>query len=159
MRSPISNTFARYENAERRHNEALVKNNKVLFSPWRTIHESNPQEILERGEKISLVPFLIMQGGVDDNMLPAVQERFVETCRAAGRRLRLSPVRELGSRMGRRARSADGQGARCRQGIHRTAAEGLNPAPAGAKRPHMPVRRRWPQRAVSWFKASRAHCD
>src|SRR5262252_9732099 len=47
-RSPISNTFARYENAERRHNEAMVKNNKVFFNPWETIHESNPQEILER---------------------------------------------------------------------------------------------------------------
>ena len=43
MRSPISNTFARYENAERRHNEGMVKNNKVFFNPWETIHESNPQ--------------------------------------------------------------------------------------------------------------------
>jgi acetyl esterase/lipase len=42
LRSPISNTFARYENAERRHNEAMVKNNKVFFSPWDSIHESNP---------------------------------------------------------------------------------------------------------------------
>src|SRR6202166_4881034 len=30
-RSPISNTFARYENAEQRHNEGMVKNNKVFF--------------------------------------------------------------------------------------------------------------------------------
>src|SRR5579872_525054 len=30
LRSPISNTFARYENAERRHNEAMVKNNTVF---------------------------------------------------------------------------------------------------------------------------------
>jgi acetyl esterase/lipase len=84
MRSPISNTFARYENAERRHNEAMVKNNKVFFSPWQTIHESNPQEILERGEKVTLVPFLIMQGALDDNMLPVVQESFARTYRAAG---------------------------------------------------------------------------
>jgi acetyl esterase/lipase len=84
MRSPISNTFARYENAERRHNEAMVKNNKVFFLPWETIHESNPQEILERGEKATLVPFLIMQGALDDNVLPEVQEKFVKTYRAAG---------------------------------------------------------------------------
>jgi acetyl esterase len=83
-RSPISNTFARYENAESRHNEAMVKNNKVFFSPWDTIHESNPQEILERGEKVTLVPFLIMQGALDDNVLPVVQERFARTYRAAG---------------------------------------------------------------------------
>jgi acetyl esterase len=83
-RSPISNTFARYENAERRRNESMVKNNKVFFSPWQTIHESNPQEILERGEKVTLVPFLIMQGALDDNVLPEMQEKFAKTYRAAG---------------------------------------------------------------------------
>jgi acetyl esterase len=83
-RSPISNTFARYENAERRHNEAMVKNNKVFFNPWETIHESNPQEILEREEKVTLVPLLIMQGALDDNVLPEVQEKFAKTYKAAG---------------------------------------------------------------------------
>jgi acetyl esterase/lipase len=83
-RSPISNTFARYENAENRHNEGMVKNNKVFFDPWETIHESNPQEILDREEKISFVPFLIMQGALDDNVLPPVQEKFVKTYKAAG---------------------------------------------------------------------------
>ena len=29
-----------------------------------------PAEILDRGEKIALVPFLIMQGALDDNVLP-----------------------------------------------------------------------------------------
>jgi acetyl esterase len=84
MRSPISNTFARYQNAERRGNESMIKNNKVFFNPWETIHEANPQEILEREEKITLVPFLIMQGALDDNMLPEVQEKFVTTYKAAG---------------------------------------------------------------------------
>ena len=83
-RSPVSNTFARYENAERRHNEGMMKNNKVFFSPWQTIHESNPQEILERGEKITLAPLLIMQGALDDNVLPEMQEKFAKTYRAAG---------------------------------------------------------------------------
>jgi acetyl esterase len=45
MRSPVSNTFARYENAERRRNEGMVKNNKVFFNPWETIHESNPSRM------------------------------------------------------------------------------------------------------------------
>ena len=84
MRSPISNTFARYENAERRHNESMVTNNRVFFSPWETIHESNPQEILERGEKVALVALLIMQGALDDNVLPEMQEKFAKTYRAAG---------------------------------------------------------------------------
>jgi acetyl esterase len=84
MRSPVSNTFARYENAERRRNEAMIKNNKVFFSPWETIHEGNPQEILERKETVRLVPFLIMQGALDDNVLPEMQEKFAQTYRAAG---------------------------------------------------------------------------
>jgi acetyl esterase len=83
-RSPISNTFARYENAERRSNASMVKNNKTFFVPWETIHEANPQEILEREEKVVVVPFLIMQGALDDNVLPQVQEEFVKTYRAAG---------------------------------------------------------------------------
>ena len=73
-RSPISNTFARYENAVRRGNERMMKNNKVFFDPWETIHEANPQEILEREEKVALVPLLIMQGALDDNVLPEMQE-------------------------------------------------------------------------------------
>src|SRR6476620_3060027 len=65
-------------------NESMIKNNKVFFNPWETIHEANPQEILEREEKVTLVPFLIMQGALDDNVLPEVQEKFVKTYRAAG---------------------------------------------------------------------------
>ena len=84
MRSPVSNTFARYQNAERRGNEAMIKNNKTFFSPWETIHEANPQEILERKERVSLPPLLIMQGALDDNVLPEMQESFARTYRAAG---------------------------------------------------------------------------
>src|SRR5262249_8164362 len=84
MRSPISNTFARYENAEKLKRDPMIANNKTFFVPWETIHESNPQEILERRETIAKVPFLIMQGALDDNVLPAVQEKFARTYKAAG---------------------------------------------------------------------------
>ena len=84
MRSPISNTVARYENAEKLKRDAMVKNNTTFFVPWAAIHESNPQEILERHEPITKVPFLIMQGALDDNMLPAAQEKFAQTYKAAG---------------------------------------------------------------------------
>ena len=84
MRSPISNTFARYQNAEKLKRSAMVRNNTTFFVPWDTIHESNPQEILDRHETITKVPFLIMQGALDDNVLPAVQERFVQTYRDTG---------------------------------------------------------------------------
>ena len=42
------------------------------------------EEILDRHETITKVPFLIMQGALDDNVLPAVQERFVQTYRDVG---------------------------------------------------------------------------
>ena len=83
-RSPISNTFARWEQAVRKPNENLQTASKTFFNPWETIHEGNPQEILERKEKIALRPFLIMQGELDDNVLPAVQEKFAQTYKAAG---------------------------------------------------------------------------
>jgi acetyl esterase/lipase len=84
MRSPISDTFARFKNAENRKRDSMVKNNQLFFNPWDTIHESNPQEILERHEKITFVPFLIMGGALDDNVLPEIQEKFVATYKAAG---------------------------------------------------------------------------
>jgi acetyl esterase len=83
-RSPISDTFARYQNAESRQRESMIKNNKTFFNPWETIHEANPREILEREEKVTLVPLLVMQGALDDNVLPAAQENFVKLYRAVG---------------------------------------------------------------------------
>ncbi len=84
MRSPISDPYARYLNAEKMKREAMVKNHKTFFQPWDTIHESNPREILERREPAALVPLLVMQGGLDDNMLPSIQEKFVAAYKAAG---------------------------------------------------------------------------
>jgi acetyl esterase/lipase len=83
-RSPISDPFARFKNAERLKRDDMMHNHVVYFKPWETIHESNPQEILERKEKVSLVPLLIMQGALDDNVLPSIQEKFANTYRAAG---------------------------------------------------------------------------
>jgi acetyl esterase len=84
MRSPISDPFARFKNAEAKGRKEMIDNHAVYFKPWDTIHESNPQEILERKENITFVPFLIMQGALDDNVLPSIQEKFVKTYRAAG---------------------------------------------------------------------------
>ena len=84
MRSPISNPFARFQNAEKLGRDSMVKNHTTFFQPWDTIHESNPQEILERHEPVTLVPMLIMQGALDDNVLPVIQETFAATYKAAG---------------------------------------------------------------------------
>jgi acetyl esterase len=83
-RSPISDTYARFQQAEKLKREAMIENNRIYFVPWESIHEASPQEILERREPVTLVPMLIMQGALDDNVLPAIQETFAATYRAAG---------------------------------------------------------------------------
>ena len=84
MRSPVSDPLARFNNAQKHNREEMMKNHTTFFVPWDTIHESNPQEILDRHEKINLAPLLIMAGALDDNVLPEIQERFVASYKAAG---------------------------------------------------------------------------
>ncbi len=84
MRSPISDPIARYENPNNLKSAGMVKNNTLFFNPWESIYEGNPQEILGRRETISLVPFLIMGGALDTNVLPEIQKKFVASYRAAG---------------------------------------------------------------------------
>jgi acetyl esterase/lipase len=84
MRSPISDPYARFQNAEKLKRTPMIANHTTFFKPWDAIHESNPQEMLERHESVSFVPMLIMQGALDDNMLPVVQEKFAATYKAAG---------------------------------------------------------------------------
>jgi len=83
-RSPVSDPYARFQQAERRQWAEMIQNSKTYFNPWESIHEGNPQKILERGEKVSLPPMYILQGELDDNVLPAVQEKFAATYKAAG---------------------------------------------------------------------------
>ena len=84
MRSPVSDPLARYKNAEKLKRDPMMKNHTLYFNPWDNIHESNPQEILDRHEKVTLVPFLIMAGSLDDNVLPEIQKKFVESYKAVG---------------------------------------------------------------------------
>jgi acetyl esterase len=84
MRSPVSNPYARFQHAEEMKREPMVKNHTTFFKPWDSIFESNPQQILDRHEPVGLVPLLIMQGALDDNVLPAVQAKFAASYKAAG---------------------------------------------------------------------------
>jgi acetyl esterase/lipase len=83
-RSPVSDPYARFQQAELMKRAEMIANSKIYFNPWETIYEGNPQLILERREPVTLVPLLIMQGALDDNVLPALQEKFAATYRAAG---------------------------------------------------------------------------
>jgi acetyl esterase len=83
-RSPISDPLARFQQARKLQREPMVQNTKNWFVPWEAIYEANPQHILERRENVSLPPLLILQGALDDNVLPAFQEKFAASYRAAG---------------------------------------------------------------------------
>ena len=83
-RSPISDPASRFEQAKKMRRETLIKNSQIYFDPWETIFEGNPQRILDRGESVTLLPMLVLQGELDENVLPAVQERFVASYRAIG---------------------------------------------------------------------------
>jgi acetyl esterase len=83
-RSPISDPYARWQQAEKMKREEMVRNTKTYWTPWETIYEGNPQQILDRKEKVSLPPLLIMQGALDDNVLPSLQEKFAASYRAVG---------------------------------------------------------------------------
>jgi acetyl esterase len=83
-RSPITDPYVRFQQAEKMKRDTLIKASQAYFRPWESIYEANPQQILERKEPVALRPLLIMQGDLDDNVLPSVQQKFAETYRAAG---------------------------------------------------------------------------
>ncbi len=83
-RSPVSDPYVRFGQAEKMGREEMMQNSRIYFNPWEMIHEGNPQEILDRREPVTLPPLLIMQGELDDNVLPSVQEKFAASYRAAG---------------------------------------------------------------------------
>ena len=86
-RSPISDPLARCNNAVAKGRLEMADRHPVYFNPFSDIEEGNPQLILERGEPVELPPLLIMQGGLDENVLPAFQEKFGAAYRATQGRL------------------------------------------------------------------------
>ena len=83
-RSPISDCHARYEHMVKTNRPEMVKKSKMYFDPWESIFEGNPALILERGEKVTLVPLLVMQGELDSNVPWQIQDKFAKAYRAAG---------------------------------------------------------------------------
>lgn len=83
-RSPISDPYARFQQAEKMQRAEMMQNSRTYFKPWETIFEGNPQQMLDRGEVVSVPPLLIMQGALDDNVIPPIQEKFAASYRAAG---------------------------------------------------------------------------
>src|SRR5262245_31052386 len=65
-RSPITNPYTRWQQAEKMKRDTLINASKAYFVPWESIREANPQESLGRKEKAGLRPRRMLQGELDD---------------------------------------------------------------------------------------------
>ena len=81
----------RYQIAQEKGNEGLMERHHGYFLGEEGMHEANPQEILDRGEKVTLPPTLIAHGTADDVMPIDAAERFVSSYTAAGGQAQLEP--------------------------------------------------------------------
>jgi acetyl esterase/lipase len=81
---PVLDPHARYLHAKSRGRGELLESHHRWFGDEATMREANPQQILERGERVELPPALIFQGADDDVLSPRTAERFVEAYGQAG---------------------------------------------------------------------------
>jgi acetyl esterase len=81
---PVLDPHARYLHAKSQGKTELLQSHHNYFVDEATMREANPQQILERGEKVELPPALIFQGADDDVLSPRTAERFVEAYGEAG---------------------------------------------------------------------------
>jgi acetyl esterase/lipase len=81
---PILDPLGRFIFAQATGRDDIVESTRTFFRPWESVWEGNPTTILERGEPVELPPALIVQGTIDANVTPVLQERFAGAYRAAG---------------------------------------------------------------------------
>ncbi len=81
---PVIDPYARFLVAKRRGAERLVENSFGYFLDEDAMHEGNPQELLDRGEQVDLLPTLVIHGTADENVPMEHVERFVKSYKAAG---------------------------------------------------------------------------
>ena len=84
-RSPISNPLARYEQAQKKmKRDTLIQNNERTSSRGTALSRATRKHILDRGEAVLMAPMFVLQGELDGNVLPVVQEHLMATYRVAG---------------------------------------------------------------------------
>ena len=81
---PVIDSHARYMVAKANDSERLVTNTEGYFLTEDAMHEGNPQELLDRGESVSMPPALVIHGTADENVPVEHAERFVAAYAAAG---------------------------------------------------------------------------
>ena len=70
-RSPISDPYTRYLQAEKMKRHEMIRNTKTYWVPWETIYEGNPQQILDRILPESRNSMLSAPGGDEGGLIGA----------------------------------------------------------------------------------------
>jgi acetyl esterase/lipase len=81
---PVIDPLARYKLAQSRNNEELMANHLRYFGSEQGMVEASPPHILERGERISTPPALLVQGAADEGLTRMMAEDFVENYSLGG---------------------------------------------------------------------------
>jgi acetyl esterase/lipase len=81
---PVLDPYARYLYARNVGDDRLVTSTEAYFLDQATLHEGNPQEILERREAVDLPPAIIIQGTNDSNVPLSIPQKFETAYRDAG---------------------------------------------------------------------------
>ena len=81
---PVLDPHARYKWAIEIGEERFIGPTEDYFTEHASLHEGNPQEILDRGEPVELPPAIIIQGTNDNNVPLFIPHKFEESYRAAG---------------------------------------------------------------------------
>ena len=83
--------WVRYQVAQQKGNQGLIEHHHGYFLGNEAMHEANPQEILDRGEEVTLPPVLVAHGRADEVVPIESAERFVASYNAAGGRAQFEP--------------------------------------------------------------------
>lgn len=81
---PVLDPHARYKWAIEIEEERFIGPTEDYFPEHSSLHEGNPQEMLDRGEPVELPPAIIIQGTNDNNIPLFIPHKFEESYRAAG---------------------------------------------------------------------------
>ena len=100
---PVIEPYFRYEIAKEKGNTELMEKHHMFFQGDEAMHESTPLNVIQRGEKLTLSPALVLHGTADDVMPIEASERFVSAYNGAGGNAQLVPFQGKGHGWAREA--------------------------------------------------------
>lgn len=87
--SPVLDSYGRYLYAKEAGEERLMAGSLAYFGDEDTMKEGSPQVILDRNEKVTMPPTLVIHGTSDGNVPNYIPENFTKSYREAGGDIKL----------------------------------------------------------------------